>query len=1185
MHFRSILRLAICLVACISANLHAQVVSQPAGTQPQLPIQFFSAEPFNALGSLNTVSGAIKTIASADGTRFYTLTRVNDPGLLVIPANNPTTATNVRLGDLPVDMVLSPTGSKLVIFLQNTVVIYDTESGALTDLGATGNVGARPQQVAFSEDGTRAFFVSSDSLRVTKVNLSNNAVEGFVNLPFGLTTGAVSAPNGRVYVTARNRIFEIDGASMALTGQEALNGDPARPAVTSDGRYLVAVNNLPITGASSYVYELANKRLVSVLRPTNFEAIADVTLVSNTRAVARGLTTGSIYDINIPSATIQQLQAASFLGSASSIAVSDEVPARYLFAYTSGGLQRLDLSTAQASWSEPRPQPTPVGVVSYAAGLSQGPVARFETFTERITGAPNQRLSEILVRALDARGRPVPNAPITFNPNNSQLSVETASPTTNAQGFARAIFRAPNNPVEGTLRVQSGNATPLEIPVTITAGGTDNSGRPGPGIFIVRGTGLALLQNQQARILPTVLVRDDNGNPLEDAEVTFQVTEGPAGLLAPIGGDPGVNGKGCRAETGAQAVCRTDSTGQASVSIRGGNVTDGSSFRSVRVTATSGKYTATFRMAIIAFTQAAYPLVEVLAPEQVVDAQGFISGTVTVPANGLAENAIRIRFRSNAVGGGQDGRPMPNVGFRVFDDGDSRTVCDAEGGVAISTVAPFDPNRFGDDPNDGVASCNLRVGPTTGLRRLRVELFGEVELANAIINVNVTPPPPSAITPTQGNGTSGVPGQAVTLVAAIRTASGAPVVGAPATFTVESGPGTLSNVQGTSNERGEVSATLTLGTGTGAVVVRVRSGQLTTVFNVSLVAPVQNLRIESGNNQSAVTDENFGFPVVVRVVGPNGAGVAGQTVNFSVVSGPVSLLNSTAVTDNQGNASATVRAGSGQGTATVRASSGGFSVDFNLTVTARGINANPSNFANAFNGVTGFVCPGCIVTITARGVAPGVSGLQLTNRFFAPYPTTFNGVQVRFGGVNAPILSASNVTGNLTQTETITVQVPWEVATQGTAETIVQFVSNGVTTSTQVPVRFAYPSFPEYADGNRRIATFLDANNNVVSQLRRGQRYRVLVAGLGQTQSPQETGKLALAGQTGLAARNYVLALNKAGVPVVSVEAVPNQLGLYYVTFDIPADFATGADLAVDFRVEAQGGVSETLASRITIIP
>lgn len=95
-------------------------------------------------------------------------------------------------------------------------------------------------------------------------------------------------------------------------------------------------------------------------------------------------------------------------------------------------------------------------------------------------------------------------------------------------------------------------------------------------------------------------------------------------------------------------------------------------------------------------------------------------------------------------------------------------------------------------------------------------------------------------------------------------------------------------------------------------------------------------QLSGGDNQSLPTNGQLAAPLSVKVLDQNGSGVSGITVDWSVLSGTVSLVGgATSVTGGTGVATKTVTGGATLGAASVRASTtsvAGTNVDFTLTL-------------------------------------------------------------------------------------------------------------------------------------------------------------------------------------------------------------------------------------------------------------
>jgi uncharacterized protein (TIGR03437 family) len=104
---------------------------------------------------------------------------------------------------------------------------------------------------------------------------------------------------------------------------------------------------------------------------------------------------------------------------------------------------------------------------------------------------------------------------------------------------------------------------------------------------------------------------------------------------------------------------------------------------------------------------------------------------------------------------------------------------------------------------------------------------------------------------------------------------------------------------------------------------------------------------------------------------------------------------------------------------------------------------------NAASGVAGTIAPGEIVTLQGYGIGPASAASVATGQ--APVDE-LGGTQVMIGGIAAPVFSA--------QSQQVTVQVPWEIASQTSTEVVVTYNGGppaGSTASVPVVVASAAP--------------------------------------------------------------------------------------------------------------------------------
>jgi hypothetical protein len=217
------------------------------------------------------------------------------------------------------------------------------------------------------------------------------------------------------------------------------------------------------------------------------------------------------------------------------------------------------------------------------------------------------------------------------------------------------------------------------------------------------------------------------------------------------------------------------------------------------------------------------------------------------------------------------------------------------------------------------ATMNVVTNPGTGSpNRL---------LYMAFIGGGPPPPPPTVqLAISSGNNQTGDVNTLLPKKLIVRvTSNGNPVGGAPITFTVKTGGGTLSNVDPQTGAAGYATAEWTLGALVGTQTVEASTPGATAVTFTATAngqAPTIQLSIVSGNNQTAYINTQLPQRLVVRVTS-NGNPLAGAAVSFTVKTGGGSLANVNAQTDGSGQAGADWTLGSLVGAQTVEVSTAG----------------------------------------------------------------------------------------------------------------------------------------------------------------------------------------------------------------------------------------------------------------------
>jgi uncharacterized protein (TIGR03437 family) len=598
---------------------------------------------------------------------------------------------------------------------------------------------------------------------------------------------------------------------------------------------------------------------------------------------------------------------------------------------------------------------------------------------------------------------------------------------------------------------------------------------------------------------------------------------------------------------------------------------------------------------------------------QAVDVEAFpiavpqsISGPAGIPAP-------QIQF---AVGASNI--PIPGVELRLVNSQSSPSVsCVTGPSVTLSnglTITP-DPGTVLTDVT-GYATCTpIPAGSGTGQFLALVGGVADNPGAPPLCSENyadgggaasgfggsnciplaVTAPSPGAIQIVQGNNQSATAGQAISspLIAILTDTNGNPLTGQGVNWSVSpSNAGTLTNQSAASSSNGTVQTGFTTAsTASGNITITVSvasNSNIKTSFSLTAIPLifVTSLQIVSngGNNQTAMSGQTFANPLVVQVTNSNGQLATGATVNFSA-SGPVFLSTTAPATNSAGQAQVTVTAGTttAQTQAIITASIAGLSQTFTLTVLPAGPTVTARGFANGADQQVGSISPCSLATLTGAGIAPNIQG-TVVGAPFGPGPLTLGNVSITFSGANSasPIFSISNING----VQSATFQVPCEI-TASAAELVTVSVGGG-SAQVSVPVLAVSPGVfgTPGTDGVVR-ATLVRQDGSFVTLLnpaRRGETVTAFVTGLGPTTPPVSTNQVPPVGVTSTVNATVVPGMSGAAATLVSARLATDLVGVYEVSFVVPATVAPGNNVGFSVGAIAVGTIT-TQYSNLIFVP
>lgn len=1138
------------------------IVVLPAGPPSDLvnrAATVLNPDTLSPAGTPNVGIDAYNAFTLPNGSKTYVVAK-GAANTVTVLSNTSSGTTFLKSIDLPTgstDAALTPDGRRLVIvsLSESAATIIETVNDNVllkVPLSAPANT------VAINFESTRAFTASPNGAVVTAIDLNTNVAIGTLTVPSEITlvSGLATAPNGLIYLSAVNRLFEIDPRTVQLTPAAAIvmTGSPGRPQFTPDGTRALMNNFTPISGGSALI--LAD----ITSRTTQFTTLSGLTIdrfriVSNTSAYGYAPGSQTLYSINLNPLSIAPVSTPglpsplNFRG----FGGSNEAPQNRFFYVSAGSsIYKIDIATNTIAGTQSLPN---------LAGLPVSPSLPSTAALANLFAINQQQFVDtggttlpLVVRALDANGHPIVGASVTYTTTANGVTFANPTVLTNSDGYAQTSAVVPAFQTSLSIVASVGTATNqlFTINVGFTGGGGGGTGGTGK-ISILDGNGQIIYANSPPQKQMRVKVVDGNGNPIPFANVTWALLSGGGQLLL--------------------TDTLTDSEGIATNGSYAGPLVFGNfaSFVRSAISATTSLGTVTFSHITIPRVidatstpiPAPAPSIALLAP--------FGQPTITGAIGSVTKAAFQFRITSQTGLIALQG--ISGIGVEA-------QAVPAEGSLdtVSSQTARCDNNPLSGE--DGIVTCDLVVGGKVGSSVVRVTVGG---FQSFDFPLTVTQGPPKVITILSGNNQSGVSGQplARALLARIDDGFGNLLNGVPVTWTVQSGSATLfqtistsgvgviqdpNNATGSISSPGLVSTNLRLGNSSGDVRIRVSvTPTIFADFTVTNTLALSNLNKVDGDNQSTPVNLAFTKPLVVEVKDSTGLPAPNTPIVFSSQGG-LSLSNSVVNTDNQGRAQVNVTAGPTVGTYTVTASAGTFNVTFTLNVTVLG--PTITSIVNGASFVPG-LSPCAVAQLTGKNFATGISGSISGQSLVGPLQTTLNGISVQIGGSNTPLYSVSNING----VESLSFQVPCEQA-PGSATLVLRSGSTSVSQAVTI-APYAPGIFQTVDNTGRSTAVAVKANGTYVSATNpadRGEDIRVFVTGLGQASPFISTNTPGNGTQQ--VNGSVIVGVNNEGISARPEDTIyaPTLIGVYIVTFRLPTSTTPGTGRPFVVAVQAPDG-------------
>jgi hypothetical protein len=877
---------AMLIGAALCSTALAQNLFVSSGDNISAVVNVFREDPFTGP---TTFFGAANTfLALPAGQRYYVVSKNALSTVMIVDANM-IVQRRIDLGAPASAGGVSPDGRRILI-LASALKIYDTATDQEVQ-GVSGDAGVNPNDVAFSFDSRRAYVLSSTSQRLTTIDLTSNSIIGTsVSIP-GSSTAVTTGPNGLVYVSAQQSIYEYqydaNNQNLLLRGQYNVNGLPGKLSFTPDATKAVAVNQ-GISGTSTgsiYVLDLVNRNIYGAV-PVVSLSFTKALVADNNRFFAIASQNQKLYQFNF--SNLSNVQEASFIGigsfaSVRDIAMSYEAPQpRFMFVSASSTVNRIELSSTQISGTIGIAGNT-AGDLSFAAPGNPGAASAMLQFNNSQTVVPGGLSLPLMVRVTDYVGRPVYNTRVNFSTATSGASIQTASSLTGIDGVTGTSVVVPVTAGQFTVIASIENSV-LSAAFQITVGSSGGGVGPAAGLQIYSGNGQVLTEFASTAAQESMKVRivDASGNPVAGVGVSWTVSDqqATAGYLDRSGST-------------------TDTNGIAEANFISSSVAGGGFLQPYgrsTIIASTGAQSVNFTITTLA--------------SQPGGTQGFIGVNLIKPADqrivgkvGVTiPGAIQLQITANGSS------PLPGVGIRVFDP----SVTTTTGPASMCTTGTIITD------SNGIGSCDLAVTGVVGTRSIIVRIGSVIDTPISLV---VTAGDPGGFKNVQGNNQEGAAGARlpIALAAEVTDSFGNTIVGGKVTWEVPvTGSVTLSNVISTSDNLGRVSALVTLGSTPGTAQVILRAGSASATFNLTVKVTISGMAYVSGDGQLAEINKPFAQPLVVKVTDPQGKGLANIDVRYDVLGGTAVLGGPTARTDANGLAAMNVTAGASAGSIAIQ---------------------------------------------------------------------------------------------------------------------------------------------------------------------------------------------------------------------------------------------------------------------------
>jgi YVTN family beta-propeller protein len=207
--------------------------------------------------------------------------------LVIDPAARVVTDT-IRVGEVPVDIGITPDGKKLYVVnaFSRNISVVDTDTRQVT---GTIEIGAIPGEIKVTRDGLRAYVTNLDRGVISVLDLVRDRVVGAIQVPGDASRGMAFSPDGEtLYVGSQGLLLSVSVSRNLISRSLKVGDGTAALGILPDGsRAYVGTVDIQRGGAGMTVVDLDNWQVMGRMLGVSFAAQVGFRRLSTDQVVAQ----------------------------------------------------------------------------------------------------------------------------------------------------------------------------------------------------------------------------------------------------------------------------------------------------------------------------------------------------------------------------------------------------------------------------------------------------------------------------------------------------------------------------------------------------------------------------------------------------------------------------------------------------------------------------------------------------------------------------------------------------------------------------------------------------------------------------------------------------------------------------------------------------------------------------------